>query len=852
MPIKVATDRKGLLWHGSFFVHHSLALVNRETTLALLNNPTFQSRFDLGILPYEPDNFDPNDSPRYAPLIERNNRRPENLSLTVRHRWPPDFSAPESGQLIMAQPWEFGSIPVQWVKEIREHVAEVWACSEFVRQGYIQSGVPAEKVAMVPLGIDPTRFNPHITPYDFSKNVYTRHIKQDTFTFLFVGGTIARKGIDVLLDAYDRAFSARDNVTLIIKDFGTNSFYANQGMGVLIKALQAKPGGANIVYLSEDMTEGEIASLYAACDCLVHPYRGEGYGLPIAEAMACGKPTVVTNFGAALDFANAENSYLVSARVQNLAEKRIGDMETVGYPYWAEPDRDSLIAQLQHVFTHREEAIAKGARAASDMHTLHTWDRAANVALERLMWLADNPVGLTSFALPMGLGNLGIGIKIYTPEDDYEPRKQSALAETRLAHWQVACEQLEACLKERPDDWDVINALGVACFRMGALERAEELFVKGIDYSPRARDFHHNMAFLLLAQQEPVRALEHALQALEATPDNPDILRTVERAREGVLQLARKILRRYPENQHKKAKQDTLYRDLMMRYQQAKEVMVIEKPLAEVIANVRQKSQKGQKPRISLCMIVKNEERFLQGCLESCKEVVDEMIIVDTGSTDRTVEIAESFGAKVVHHAWNDDFSEARNVSLAYATGDWALWLDADEEIAPESRVAYRNAVDTAPAEIGAYMVMFRNWLTTPDRNGGGEMAVHHACRLFRRVPGVKFEGRIHEQNLRSVQALGFSYLKRDDLILDHYGYSGEIMSSRNKHERFIRMLHREVDECPDEGFRHFHLFNLGNAYFTANDMENTVKYLSLAAEKPDPTEEFTRSLFTLVSGKSM
>src|SRR5204863_5400745 len=85
-------------------------------------------------------------------------------------------------------------------------------------------------------------------------------------------------------------------------------------------------------------------------------------------------------------------------------------------------------------------------------------------------------------------------------------------------------------------------------------------------------------------------------------------------------------------------------------------------------------------PRLSLCMIVKNEERFLRNCLESVKDIVDEMVIVDTGSTDSTLDIAREYGAKVIPHVWKDDFSEARNVSLDHATGDWALWLDADEE----------------------------------------------------------------------------------------------------------------------------------------------------------------------------
>jgi len=172
------------------------------------------------------------------------------------------------------------------------------------------------------------------------------------------------------------------------------------------------------------------------------------------------------------------------------------------------------------------------------------------------------------------------------------------------------------------------------------------------------------------------------------------------------------------------------------------------------------------------------------------------------------------------------------------------LWMDADEELAPESRELLRQTMETAPADIGGYMMMFRNWLTSPERKPGTEMAIHHACRLFRRVPGVRFVGRIHEQNLRSLQELGYSYAKQEGLILDHFGYAGEIMTLRNKHERFIRMLHREVDENPMEEFRHFHLFNLGNAYFTFGDMENATKYLEMAAETPDAMEEFTVTLF--------
>lgn len=98
-----------------------------------------------------------------------------------------------------------------------------------------------------------------------------------------------------------------------------------------------------------------------------------------------------------------------------------------------------------------------------------------------------------------------------------------------------------------------------------------------------------------------------------------------------------------------------------------------------------QSTQKHKRQSLSLCMIVRNEEQNLSECLDSVKNVVDEIIVIDTGSTDETVGIAESYGAQVEHFPWCDDFSKARNESIKYASGDWILWLDADERLLPES-----------------------------------------------------------------------------------------------------------------------------------------------------------------------
>ena len=854
MPLQIAAQKSGVVWSGSFFAHHSLALVNRELTLALLRDPSFSDVFDLFLEETDPRTFDPETDPRLQPLAACLIGVPAQARITVRHRWPPDFRPLSSGKSVLCQPWEFGSLPREWVSQIGRSVDEVWAYTDFVRQTYVESGVPAAKVHIVPLGIDPGRFHPRVEPFDFARHQQTRAVLSDDYKFLFVGGTISRKGIEVLLDAFDRSFRAGDPVTLIIKDFGTESFYANQGSGLLIRALQAKPGGARIVYLTEDLTESEMAALYAACDCVVQPYRGEGYGLPIAEAMACGKPVIVTGAGAAMDFAGEDNAYLIPAERQDLAQTHISGMELVSRPYWFEPDRDRLGELMRHVVANPAEARLKGARAAKDIVAGHTWAHAAARASARLKEIGLQSVpAFTSYSLPMGLANFGLsalnGLELPAELEEarYEDRKQTALKETRASDWQHAALDLEACLRDRPDDWETLNALAVARFRTGDREAALALLRRGVASAPSPRDFHHNLAFVLLSakdMEEAGEALEHALIAFRYSPQDAEIRRTLDRAREHALHSARRILRAYPGSRRALAKRDARYRALMDAYHQVEEALKPAVPQTSAVISVGAPSQTSRQ-RISLVMIVKNEERFLRKCLASVKDVVDEIVIVDTGSTDSTPQIAREFGARLVSHQWTDDFSEARNVALAHATGDWALWLDADEEIAPESRENIRQAVETAEPLTGGFMVQLRNWLQSTSRQEDTDMAIHHACRLFRLLPGVRFEGRIHEQNLRSLQNMGYSYGYLPGLTLDHFGYATEIMTLRNKHERFIRMLTREVEECPDPTLRHFHLFNLGNAYFTLGDMENAVVYLRRAADQPDLKEEFTAILFT-------
>ena len=144
---------------------------------------------------------------------------------------------------------------------------------------------------------------------------------------LFVGGLIDRKGPDILLAAFLDAFQGRDDVTLVVKDFGADSIYP---MSDRTRLREYAESGQHprIVYLHRDMTADEVASLYRACDVLVHPYRGEGFGMPVLEAMACGLPVIVTAGGPTDEFCPDDACWRVRAERQRIPR---GSRRQVGH-----------------------------------------------------------------------------------------------------------------------------------------------------------------------------------------------------------------------------------------------------------------------------------------------------------------------------------------------------------------------------------------------------------------------------------------------------------------------------------------------------------------------------------------
>ncbi len=192
--------------------------------------------------------------------------------------------------------------------------------------------------------------------------------------------------------------------------------------------------------------------------------------------------------------------------------------------------------------------------------------------------------------------------------------------------------------------------------------------------------------------------------------------------------------------------------------------------------------------KISLCMIVKNEQDNLRRCLSSVVSHVDEMIVVDTGSVDDTVAIAQEFGAKVSYFEWCDDFAAARNASIERATGDWILHLDADEELVVESE----GDCQTLPEMLrSADRAILAHFVPLTSFNESLEATPLMTARLFRNIPEIRFGGRFHEV----IHYQGGKFPPEqlgtlNQIRISHYGYTEDLVMEKNLH-RNIPMLER-------------------------------------------------------------
>lgn len=260
-----------------------------------------------------------------------------------------------------------------------------------------------------------------------------------------------------------------------------------------------------------------------------------------------------------------------------------------------------------------------------------------------------------------------------------------------------------------------------------------------------------------------------------------------------------------------------------------------------------------EQPLLSLCMIARDNERTIRNALASVKPWVDEMIVVDTGSIDRTPEIARQVGARVEHFPWCDDFAAARNCSLEYATGKWLFWMDTDDTLPQKCGAQIRNAIrDDIPEDVLGFIMQVH----CPSNSQNGETSaiedqsplpsatiVDHV-KLLRNRADLRFEGRIHEQILPAIRRAGGRVVWTDNYVV-HSGADYSLAGARRKIDRDLRLLHLDIQERPGHPFV---LFNLGMTLLHHGECDEARTTLEKCIESSSTDESHLRKAYVLLA----
>lgn len=257
--------------------------------------------------------------------------------------------------------------------------------------------------------------------------------------------------------------------------------------------------------------------------------------------------------------------------------------------------------------------------------------------------------------------------------------------------------------------------------------------------------------------------------------------------------------------------------------------------LTEQAHRARATARKPRRVKVSLTMIVRDEEANLPACLESAAGLFDEVIVVDTGSVDRTREVARDFGARVFDFAWVDDFSAARNAAIERATGDYIFWLDADDRIDLPERLRLLSLLDELEGSRAAYVM---RCVCNP---GDGSELDH--VRLFPNRSDVRWSGRVHEHIIQSLRRAGIE-VRWTSVSLRHIGYANPNIVI-NKRSRNLELLNRDHKERPDDPNV---LIYLGWIAIAEGDARAALEYLNASLSGTKPREAMRCKLYSLIA----
>jgi glycosyltransferase involved in cell wall biosynthesis len=373
---------------GKFYDNHSLSIVNRNLALSL-------DALGLNIRIIPIDSYDPEfavNKKIVAKLKKLEKALTEPADIQIRHTYPPIWAWPEhkKTKIVYIQPWEFSKAPFEWQYKFETFADALIVPSDFCRSVFLKGGINPSDIYTIPNGYDDTVYNNKAAePY--------KNITDDKFNFVYVGNAQWRKGLEILLNTWSQAFRKYDKARLIIKD---NPFVygKNNVLNEIIK-LQYLTDCAEIIYIDDNLSDEELASIYKKSKVIVHPYRAEGFGMHVQEAMACGCYPIVSANGPTDEFVpNLPNTKIqTKTELINITDPKIfaskhGDAMTQmgSHTFVNEPVPSSLLHNMLSVYSnHKQNDLYK---ALMDNLTIKNWEQVAQLLKPVLVEIHNKPI----------------------------------------------------------------------------------------------------------------------------------------------------------------------------------------------------------------------------------------------------------------------------------------------------------------------------------------------------------------------------------------------------------------------------------------------------------------------------
>ena len=387
------------------------------------------------------------------------------IDVVSRNLYPPrvkDMNARVN--ILHSYGWEESGFPAEWVADFNTYLQGMTVMSYQVKKILIDNGVKIP-IKVAGLGLN------HIDHIDQDNSF---NVPAKKYKLLHISSCFPRKGIDVLLQAYCDTFTDQDDVSLIIKTFSNPHNDVENSVDQIRRNNSTAP---DIILLTQDMTDEQIKSLVIQSDVLVAPSRGEGFGLPIGEAMRLGVPVITTAWGGQLDFCNNDNAWLIDYEFV-FSNSHFN----IGQSYWAEPSRKHLSQLLYEVYTLDQSIIDKKINAAKESTNKFTWDNVAQNNLDfvnnkclnhkfnffklGIVTTWNSRCGIASYSKNLFSG-ISEDVVIFSPyEEDYNPTN----ADKVIPKWfldnekQDFCELYETIIKEDITTVFIQFNYGLFCF----------------------------------------------------------------------------------------------------------------------------------------------------------------------------------------------------------------------------------------------------------------------------------------------------------------------------------------------------------------------------------------------------